>query len=34
MLNDVKKEFDIELPEEMFGACGVLAWADDLQTAI
>lgn len=34
MLNDVKKEFDIETPEEMYGTCGVLAWDDGLQPAI
>lgn len=34
MLNDVKKEYDIELPEKMFGACEVLAWDDGLQPAI
>ncbi|MFW5632474.1 MAG: hypothetical protein ACOCMZ_04980, partial [Acetivibrio ethanolgignens] len=34
MLSDVKKEFDIESPEEMYGTCGVLAWDDGLQPAI
>lgn len=34
MLNDVKKEFDIKSPEEMYGDCGTLAWDDGLQSAI
>lgn len=34
MLNDVKKEFDIESQEEMFGDTEFYAWDDGLQPAI
>ncbi len=34
MLNDVKKEFDIESQEEMFGTDELYAWDDGLQPAI
>lgn len=34
MLSDVKKEFDIEAPEEMLGTDELYEWDDSLQPAI
>lgn len=34
MLSDVKKEFDIEAPEVMFGTDELYEWDDSLQPAI